>query len=443
MRTDSSWKQRLQEDGRRVIILDDDPTGTQTVSNVEVILRPSPAAYQRFFQSSEQAVYILTNSRALSREQAVSLLSHIRADVEVATAKSGQKVAFLLRGDSTLRGHVFAEVDTLASSFEDWVCLFVPAFPEGGRITVDGVHYLLVDGERIPVARTEFARDTTFGYQSEHIVAWAAEVGGGRRALSLPLAQLRAQGAALITRTLLEAPCGTTVIPDAETATDLETIALGLLDAEAQGRTVIVRSASTFAALRSGLHGEIISSVGTIDGPILVVCGSHTEASSRQLEQLIEQTSVAPVVIPTNWLLQEGPDAVVPRLARQLSLALKEQKFAILATERIRLPEHGDLETGARVMDALTAMVTHVADECSALIVKGGISSAQVALEGLSASWAHVRGQLEPGVSLWDLTLADGRVLPYTVIPGNVGHDMTIVNIARQFQITPLRAPGP
>lgn len=439
MRATSSWEQRLQRDGRRVIVLDDDPTGTQTVSDVEVILRPSFAAYQRFFEGSSRSIYILTNSRALPRKEAVALIGSIRAEVEQAAALSGQQVAFVLRGDSTLRGHVFAEVDALAASCKDAVCLFVPAFPEGGRVTIDGVHYLQVNGERVPVALTEFAQDTTFGYHSEHIVAWAAEVGNGRAALSLPLAWLHEQGANLISQTLLEAPAGTVVIPDAETRTDLETIAAGLLDAEQEGRKVIVRSASTFAAIRTGLRGKTISTVNGIEGPILVVCGSYTQASSRQLEQLIERTSVSPVVIPTNWLLREGAGAVVPRLARRLLLDLEEYKFAILATERVRSPEHGDLETGARVMDALTATVARVADECAAVIVKGGISSAQVAVDGLCAVRAQVRGQMEAGVSLWDLTLPEGRQLPYAVIPGNVGHEMTIVDVARKFQAIPLR----
>jgi uncharacterized protein YgbK (DUF1537 family) len=438
MNTSISWEQRLLQDQRRVVILDDDPTGTQTVADVEVILHPSLDAYRQFFAGPDRAVYVLTNSRSLNREEATALVARIRDEVRLAAQEAGASVAFLLRGDSTLRGHVFAEIDVLASGLENPVSLFVPAFPEGGRATIGGVHYLVTAEGRVPVAQTEFARDTVFGYRSERLIDWVAEVGEGRRAFSLSLMLLRAEGPAAVTRVLLDAPAGSVVVPDAETREDLEIVACGLLDAEARGRQVVVRTASTFAAIRAGLHSAHIESVDTAArGRVLVVCGSHTAASSRQLDRLIERTR-APVIIPTERLLKEGPDAIVPGLAEAVRGDLERQKFAILATERIRQVQHGDLATGARVMDALTAIVGKVAGDCSAVIAKGGITSAQVATDGLGATQARVRGQLEPGISLWDLTLPDGRSLPYAVIPGNVGNDQTLLHIATQFHAAPL-----
>ena len=431
MSTHTAWANRLQRDGRRVVILDDDPTGTQTVANVEVILQPSLEAYHRFFAGSERAVYILTNTRALSAREAVALVTTICNEVERTAQEHGQSVAFLLRGDSTLRGHVFAEIDAFAS--HDSVSLFVPAFPEGGRVTIHGIHYIQDGENRVPVAQMEFARDTVFGYQSERLVDWVAEVGQGRAAISLPLEQVREQGATLITQTLLEAPAGTVILPDAETRADLEIIATGLLDAEEQGRHIVTRSASTFAAVRAGLHSVTVASVNVpADSTLLVVCGSHTTGSTKQLERLVEY-STSPVIIPTNWLLTEGIDAVVPRLVQQIRQQLTENKFAILATERIRQANHGDLSIGAQVMAALTAVVAKVATDCDAIITKGGITSAQVATDGLGAKNARVQGQLQAGVALWDVAVRDGRHIPYAVVPGNVGNEQTLVDVALQF----------
>jgi uncharacterized protein YgbK (DUF1537 family) len=144
---------------------------------------------------------------------------------------------------------VFAEIDAFAS---DSVSLFVPAFLEGGRIMLDGIHYLIVNGEKVPVVRTEFAKDTTFGYTSERLEDWVSEVGQGRPAILVPLGKLHMQ----YVDALLKVPAGSVVIPDAENRLDLETIALGLLDAEEEGPHVVVRSASTFAAIRSGQQGK-------------------------------------------------------------------------------------------------------------------------------------------------------------------------------------------
>jgi DNA-binding FadR family transcriptional regulator/uncharacterized protein YgbK (DUF1537 family) len=445
-----SWQQRLADDPRRVVILDDDPTGTQTVADVEVILQPSAEAYRRFFAGGERAVYILTNTRALPREQAVALVRRIRAEVTAAAREYQARVALLLRGDSTLRGHIFAEMEVLAEPASDWVGLLVPAFPEAGRITVDGVHYLVINGERVPVARTEFARDAHFGYGSERLSDWVAEVGGGRRAVLLPLAQLRSAGPSLVTRALLTAPAGAIVIPDAETRADLELVAWGLLDAEQAlgtaasdaadrpGRRIVVRSASSFAAVRSGLRGRTIRSLPQNEYRLLVVCGSHTQASSAQLARLIER-SLSPVVIPTDWLLREGLQAVVPRLAQQLVLDLDEHRFAILATERVRRPEHASFETGAQVMEALSSVVARVSEHLDAVVAKGGITSAEVAIKGLGARRARVLGQLLEGIALWELVLPDGRLLPYAVVPGNVGDERMLVEIALKFQAAPLR----
>jgi uncharacterized protein YgbK (DUF1537 family) len=443
MKTPVSWEQRLLKDNRRVVILDDDPTGTQTVADVEVIMHPSLDAYRQFFAGPDRAVYVLTNSRSLDREAATSLVARIRDEVKIAAQEAGAGVAFLLRGDSTLRGHVFAEIDVLAAGLENPVSLFVPAFPEGGRATIGGVHYLATTEGRVPVAQTEFARDTVFGYRSERIVDWVAEVGQGRRAISVPLELLRVEGPAAVTRALLDAPAGFVIVPDAVTRADLEIVAYGLLDAEALGRQVVVRTASTFAAIRAGLHSAHIESVDTVaGGRVLVVCGSHTAASSRQLDRLVERT-LAPVIIPTGRLLSDGPDVIVPALAESVRGNLEREKFAILATERIRQVQHGDLATGARIMDALTAIVGRVADDCAAIIAKGGTTSAQVATDGLGATQARVRGQLEPGISLWDLTLPGGRRMPYAVTPGNVGNDRTLLHIATQFHAAPLTShPG-
>lgn len=436
----ATGEQRLKQDRRRVVVLDDDPTGTQSVANVEVILRPALPAYQRFFSGKERAVYVLTNTRALKQAAAVELVRTICADIQQAASEAEAEVSILLRGDSTLRGHIFAEMDVLAEAKHNAVLLFVPAFPDGGRITLDGVHYLISGTGKIPVAQTEFARDATFGYHSASMVEWVAEMGQGRQAHSLPLAQTRSQGAEALSRTLLEAPEGTVVVPDAETNEDLEMLVQGLLEAEERGRAIVVRSASPFAALRAGLHpASARPALASQENRVLVVCGSHTEASSHQLARLEEHAGPA-ITIPTDRLLAEGLARVVPHLADQVEQALTEQRFAILATERLRQARHNDLSIGAEVMSALTAIVTRVAQSCDAVIAKGGITSAQVATAGLAATRAYVQGQLEPGVSLWNLALPAGRTLPYAVIPGNIGHEQTLVHVAKQFQAAPFRA---
>ncbi|WP_127584655.1 four-carbon acid sugar kinase family protein [Paenibacillus koleovorans] len=418
-------------DRRLVVILDDDPTGTQTVSDVQVILTPDREAYRAFIRRGVRAVYVLTNTRAMPEDEARRLVGTIRSEMEEEAAEAGVRVTFVLRGDSTLRGHVFAEIDELAGA--NSVALFVPAFPEGGRTTVGGVHYLQQEGVKVPVCRTEFARDAVFGYRSERLADWSMEIRHGRPAVTIPLERLRADGAIAVARVLLDAPHGFVVIPDAETSEDLERVAAGLQLAETARRHVVVRSASSFAAIRAGLRGRDAVLPARAE-QLLIVCGSHTAASTKQLNRLAEAWSLAPVVLPTAGIVGSDRETALAAAEAALRDQLGNRGVAVLATERIRQEGDQSLETGKLVMSALTDVVRRVAREADAIVSKGGITSAQIATDGLGARTAFVLGQLEAGVSLWELDVPGRGAFPYAVIPGNVGDEGTLLRIVERFR---------
>lgn len=422
----------LSRDERRVLILDDDPTGSQSASGAEVLLRYRKEDFGAFLARGERAAYVLTNTRALTERDAVALVAELRRAADAAAAEANVSLAYVLRGDSTLRGHVFAEIDALGGPGA--VTLFVPAFPEGGRRTIGGVHYMDSPGGLVPVARTEFASDPVFGYRSEDIAGWVAETGGGRPATTVPLAALRREGAAAVTAALLAAAPGEVVVPDAASEDDVARVVLGLMRAEELRCQVVVRSAATFAALRAGvrstslLEGQVLGS-----GRVLVVCGSHTTASTRQLREV--EAAFGPAVVLRRPLVDGEGEKEIPALAAEVRERLDQRGFAALCTERVRYPDDDAVAISARVMDALVRVAAQVAPSCDAVIAKGGITSADVARRALSARSARVRGQILPGVSLWDITLPGSRTMPYVVVPGNVGTDATLVDVARRLGI--------
>jgi uncharacterized protein YgbK (DUF1537 family) len=414
-------------DQRRVLILDDDPTGTQTASDVDVMLKIGEAEFDAFFASAQRCIYILTNSRSLNSEDAVSLLEQIRRQARAAATRSGESVAFILRGDSTLRGHVFDEVAVFST--DDSVTLLVPAYPDAGRVTLDGVHYMTVHGRRIPVARTEFARDPVFGYRSIRMVDWVAEVGGGTNASCVPLADLRHGGAAGLASLLLAAPAGAVLIPDVETDSDLAVIVDGLLRAEARGRDVVVRSAAPLASMRTGLAPRRIDPYEVEAGSsILVVCGSHTRSSTRQLSLVGEATGAEPIVVPSRLIDDPNPQPALEHIATQVLASLEQNPVTILATQRLRRREHQTLPAAARMMHGLVSIAARVKTEASAVVCKGGITSAAIAKEGFGATTARVLGQVADGVAIWELPLQE-RTIPYIVVPGNIGDDDTLADL--------------
>jgi len=424
------WAAALDNDRRRVVILDDDPTGSQSASGVGVLMEVREKALAQFFASRQRCIYLVTNTRAMSESRAVSRVAETVALVRAVASQSREDVAFVLRGDSTLRGHVFAEIGALASRRSR--VLFVPAFLDGGRTTIDGVHFIELQGIRIPVSETEFAHDPIFGFESSKLSDWVKEKADGRPTASIHLDALRAQGPSSVARALRLSSPGAVVIPDVEDADDLLIVALGLLAAERQGVDVVVRSAASFAALRGGTVSKALASIPGASQPTLFVCGSYTAGANLQLEAL-KGLGVSSVEIATSAALVRAPTDIAAELSPRLRPILVNRGAAILATERVQSAQHISLEIGARVMAALVETARQVLPMCRSVVVKGGITSAEVAAALSATGSGTVLGQFLPGVSVW---LVEGREreLPIVVVPGNVGDEHTLTAILESIR---------
>lgn len=405
------------------VVLDDDPTGTQAVSGVTVLYRWTASDVIDVLRS-ERAVFLQTNSRALDHGAAVRLAEKIRGQIVEAEAALGERVLVVQRGDSTLRGHVFAELDVFMPDAD--ALLFVPAFPGIGRRTVGGVHTVDIAGVPTPVGMTEFAAEPVFGYRSSSLVDFVREK-GDRTAVRIPLTDLRRSRGAAVSEALTN---GALIVSDAETEEDIALIHSGLSMAVESGRRVLVRCAASLAALCAGRlsTGTITAPLAERAGPVLIVCGSHTSGARAQLEVLTAQTGVYPVEIVTDLAL-EDPSRAAKAAIELARAALREGGIAAITTERTRRTEHDSLATGSVVMSALMEVVRALLDETGIIISKGGITSAEVA-GALGASRARVRGQLFPGVSVLDLAARSGA-RTQIVVPGNVGDAQTLVDCLR------------
>lgn len=406
----------------KTVVLDDDPTGTQSASGVTVLL-DYDAALIRDALLGADSVYVQTNSRAIDEAAAVALVSDVRDAARRAAAELGAQVQFVLRGDSTLRGHVFAETEQFLD--EDSVIVFSPAFPDGGRTTVDGVHLVRIDGVDVPAHRTEYAEDPVFPFSSGILAEYVAEK-SGRQAVGVPLADVRSGATASAIAT---APAGAVVLPDAVTNDDIRLIAEAIAVARRAGRSVVVRSAAPLAAALADVQSTGLLPRPLLSAPVptLLACGSHTAGATAQLDAVSAVHGPA-VVIPT-------ADAFADPVAAGLAAAdaargqLAASGLAMVSTERHRLPEHNTLRHGELVMQALTVAVRALMPEVEAVVAKGGITSAELARTGVGATRAEVRGQVIAGVSVWDLVSAEGDPRLYVVVPGNVGDASALTDV--------------
>ena len=406
----------------KTIILDDDPTGTQSAAGVDVLLHIDEVALEEVLTDAD-SVYVQTNSRALAELEAVALCQQIKSQARAVATRLGEDVRFVLRGDSTLRGHVFAE--TAVFMEDDAVMLFVPAFPDGGRVTIGGVHYLLVGGRHVPMHETEYAADPVFGFSTAVLVDYVQAM-CDRPSRSVALEDVRSGALAL---SLVEATAGSVVLPDAETNRDIRLIADAVDLATAAGRSVVVRSAAPLAAELAGVTSSgLLEQIPAPDHPsVLLVCGSHTRGASAQPDRVAERWG-DPRYIDTEGALA-APVVEGERVADGLATDLRAHGFAMIASRRERLTAHDTLDHGQRIMTALTTAVSLSESLADVVVAKGGITSADTARIGLGATRARVLGQILPGVSVWSLRTSAEREISYVVVPGNVGGPSTLVDV--------------
>lgn len=424
---------------RRVtVVLDDDPTGTQEVTAVPVLLRRNRDAL-RDLLARHDAVFVLTNTRALAEVDAVALIGELYEDIRGIESELGVDALVVQRGDSTMRGHVFAELDAAG---DRGIAVFCPAFPAGGRRTLEGVHEVRVAGIWMNAADTEFAADPVFGYAARTQLDYVGEKGRGWVGVTTQLDTFAAA--------LAQATPGTVLLPNVETDDDIRRLAELIENAVADGTPIAVRSAAPLAAYLA--HAKSAGFVSPADarsvaahpsGGLLVVVGSHTAASGSQLAALLQARRRQVHQLPTDHALDDPIQA-----GRMLAIAARDDLrsgFAIITSERTRRAEHSTLEHAEAVMGALVEATRVLAADIRAVVTKGGITSAEIARSGLDRGTAWVAGQLVAGVSLWVLPAADeARSVPgilYGVVPGNIGEADTLREVVDLVDAASRAAP--
>ena len=353
------------------------------------------------------------------------------------------------RSDSTLRGHYPGEVEALAQALGEpyHATLLIPFFLEGGRYTLHDVHYLQ-DGDTLtPVGESEFAKDTTFGFASSDLRAWVAEKTGGRvpaeAVVSLSLSDIREGGPDALTERLLALE-GQTVVVNAASRRDLEVVALAALRAEGQGKRFLYRTAASFVQVLSGLPPRPLLTAAELctgAGGGLIVVGSHVPKSTRQLTHLLTHHKLQSVEMAVPPLLDEQMwRREISRVVAEVEGALKRGESIVLFTQRELLTSDkneynlSDLEIGQRVSEGLVKVVQEINTKPRFLVAKGGITSSNLATRGLGVKRAVVRGQVHPGVPVWELG-RESRFpgLTYVVFPGNVGNDAALTSVVQRL----------
>jgi uncharacterized protein YgbK (DUF1537 family) len=442
------------------VAIDDDPTGSQAVHDVDVVFDAADEGeINAALQAAGSVCFVLTNSRSAPEQQAVEVNTRLGLAL-AALEETGPPVSIVSRGDSTLRGHVVAEIEALDSararargSGYDGV-VFCPAFIEAGRITADDVQLARVGDRFVPVGETEYARDPAFGYTASNLRDFLSERSHGgiaaRDVASIGLHDIRDGGPERVAALLQGAANRRYFVVNATEQTDLDIVALGVVTAQESGVSLLFRSGPSLVRALAGLEPAPPVDLRRIEprpghaANGVVFVGSHVARTSRQLSSLFEQKLAVPIELDVARLLADGDPASYAQDVGAAAAAALTRGNVVVYTSRAVATDAGDpsgLTLARQVSAALSAAAAVTRQARPAWIVaKGGITSHDVALSGLGIRRSRVVGQLLPGmISVHIAVTAPPEVLgtPYIVFPGNVGDDDSLAQAVRQLSSLP------
>jgi len=436
-----------------LVILDDDPTGTQTCHDISVLTVWDIATLSSTFTSDTTrkagGFFILTNSRALHPDECRTLVEEVCQNLLQAAKKQGDlQFEVVLRSDSTLRGHFPLEpeaAEDVLGKANAWI--LAPFFLQGGRYTVGDVHYV-EDGKGtlVPAGLTPFAKDATFGYTSSNLREWVVEKSGGRigldRVVSLSLEDIRVGGPTKVAELLMGFEKGVVVVVNAAAEEDMDVVVLGILEAASKGRRFLYRSGAALVSSRLGIKpiapksADALSLDKSVGG--LVVAGSYVPKTTAQLKVLREKSGgrLTTIVVQVGELLrsEDAAKKVIDEAVREAEKEIQRGQDVLIMTSRDLITgkdERESLDIGSVVARSLVRFLQDLKTRPRYVIAKGGITSSDMATKGLKMKCATVVGQAAPGVPLWECFEETSKWagIPYIVFPGNVGSDDTLFQV--------------
>lgn len=411
----------------KIVVLDDDPTGSQTVHSCPLLLRWDPATLHGALRHPSPLLFLLANTRALPPDQARKRVSEICR----ALRETGQRFQIVSRGDSTLRGHYPIEADTIAAELGPFdATLLVPAFLEGGRSTRGAIHRL--HGQ--PMHETPFARDGLFGFSTSDLRQWVEEKTAGRiPAAAVQHLSLRdLEGPPDVLQSRLAGLSGTVAV-DAERPEHLQLLAAAV---RRSPRRFLIQSAAGMVGALAALPPQPLNAAGLAGLrrrglPGLVVVGSHVPLADAQLERLLADPGCRGVELPV-----DAPDEAA--LLAELRAVLTDGLTPVLFTTRGERTCSSPAERralGLALAGTQARIAAALAPQLGYIISKGGITTHTLLADGLALASVELQGQLLPGLSL----VLAGH-LPVVTFPGNLGDADTLWDAWRLME---RKAPQP
>ncbi len=447
-RVNKLLKSEVQKSRKKIVVLDDDPTGVQTVHDISVYTGWDKESVLKGFEEKNNLFYILTNSRGLTSQETRKVHIQIAEAVDKAAKETNLDYIIISRSDSTLRGHYPLETEILKECYEKNTGkrldgeILCPFFKEGGRYTIGDIHYVKYGDELIPACETEFAKDKTFGYTAVSMPDYVEEKTRGKykagNVACISLEELRDVDIDGIQHKLEQVGSFNKVIVNAIDYVDLKVFCTALYRAMENGKNYMFRTAASFVKVMGDIPDkEFLMRKDMMTDDIrnggIVVVGSHTDKTTAQIEELrkldfVDFIELDVSAVGDHRLMQEE----VARCIRAEEKSITEGRTACCYTSRHQITadtgeKEDELKLSVKISDAVQELVGRLNVVPGFIIAKGGITSSDVGTKALAVKKANVLGQIKPGIPVWQ-TGKESKfpMIPYVIFPGNVGESETL-----------------
>ncbi len=445
---DALLAKEIEANDKKIVVLDDDPTGVQTVHDISVYTNWDKESIKMGFEEENNLFYIMTNSRGFTAEQTTKAHHEIAAVVDEVSRETGKAYIFISRSDSTLRGHYPLETELLKADYEKYTGaqidgeILCPFFKEGGRFTIDNVHYVKYGDELVPANETEFAKDKTFGYTAATMPEYVEEkTKGAYKAADvtcISLEDIHDVNIDKIEEQLMNVKDFNKIIINSVDYVDIKVFCVALYRAMAKGKVFMMRTAAGIVKVMGGVTDQPLLTreqmvVKETDNGGIIVVGSHTDKTTKQVESLKELTDIEFIELDATLVKDdEAFEKEVQRCLAKEEECIKAGKTVCCYTTRALITadtgdKEDELRLAVKISDAVQSLVGRLTVTPAFVIAKGGITSSDVGTKALAVKKANVLGQIKPGIPVWQ-TGPESKFpqTPYVIFPGNVGEISTL-----------------
>ena len=439
----------------KIIIIDDDPTGSQTVNDCKLMIKWDYETLLEGLKGSSNLLFILANTRSLNENDLKIRLKEIcfsLNEIMNNSLFSEEEFVIISRGDSTLRGHNFLEpyiINDFLGPFD--ATFYIPAFIEGNRTTVNGNHFV----NNIPIHKTIFSKDKIFGFNTSNIKELILEQSNHQLNFN------DIQNLYIKDFSILESNQKNKLYSYIENLKDNKKVILDIVDYSQldefskiiksllNKKKFLFRSAASFISALSNIKDNQKDHIyfsqlrrknnndQIMKG--LIVVGSSVELTTLQLNKVLAISLCKPIEINVLKLYEYFKNESglyqinyqKKLILNSIRINLSQEYIPVLFTSReiVSPRDNNDLIPFQHFLSVFIAeIVSDIQNEVGYMISKGGMTTNTIISQGLKADSVYLEGQILPGISLvtFNLLKQKGK-LPIVTFPGNMGNDMSLV----------------